>query len=532
MNTTTSDDRAWPRATLPLVRCAVYTRKSTEEGLEQEFNSLDARREAAEAYVRSQAGQGWSLLPARYDDGGFTGGNIDRPALQRLLADIRAGQVDAVLTYKVDRLSRSLLDFARLMEVFEQHKVSFVGITQQFSSATSMGRLVLNVLLSFAQFEREIIAERTRDKVAATRRKGKWAGGRPLLGFDLDPRGGKLLANAQEAQRVRDIFALYLEHGALLPVVQELERRGWANKRWQTKKGQQRGGRPFTKTGLHRLLTNVAYVGRVRYKGEVHPAEHPPLVDAGVFQRVQQLLAGHGPTLGPPARNRPGALLRGLLRCAPCGSAMTPSQAAKGGRRYRYYTCVAAQKRGWHTCPSKSVPAAQVEALVVQQVREVGRDPALLRGALEQARRQGEGRAAELEAEGRALEHDLTRWQGELHLLSGQLRPDEDNAPLVARLAELQERVALIAGRVQKAREQARAVYEGLLDEGQAAQALALFDPLWPELLPGEQARVLGLLLQRVDYGGARGKLSITFHTDGIKALADEFANREKGRRA
>jgi site-specific DNA recombinase len=527
-----NDDRAWPRATLPLVRCAVYTRKSTEEGLEQEFNSLDAQREAAEAYIRSQAGQGWSLLPQRYDDGGFTGGNMDRPALRRLLADIQSGQVDAVIVYKVDRLSRSLLDFARLMETFEKHKVSFVSVTQQFNTATSMGRLVLNVLLSFAQFEREIIAERTRDKVAATRRKGKWAGGRPLLGFDIDPRGGKLLVNAEEAQRVRDTFALYLEHGALLPVVQELERRGWANKRWQTRKGQQRGGRPFTKTGLHRLLTNVAYVGRVRYKGEVHQGEHPPLVEAAAFQRVQQLLAGHGPPLGPPACHRPGALLKGLLRCVPCGSAMTPSHAAKGGRRYRYYTCVTAQKRGWHTCPSKSVPAAEVEALVVAQVQQVGRDPALLRGALEQARRQGEGRAAELAAEGRALEQDLTRWQGELHVLSGQLRPGADNGPLVARLAELQQRVALIAGRVHKVRAQVRAVQEGLLDEGQAARALALFDPLWQELPPAEQARVLGLLVRRVDYDGARGRLSITFHTDGIKALADEFANRAEGRRA
>jgi site-specific DNA recombinase len=527
-----ANDRAWPRPTLPLVRCAVYTRKSTEEGLEQEFNSLDAQREAGEAFVRSQAGEGWALLPARYDDGGFTGGHMDRPALQRLLADIRAGQVDCVVTHRVDRLSRSLLDFARLMETFEKHRVSFVSVTQQFNSATSMGRLVLNVLLSFAQFEREIIAERTRDKVAATRRKGKWAGGRPLLGYDVDPRGGRLLVNAEEAQRVRDIFALYLEHGALLPVVQELERRGWANKSWRTKKGHQRGGRPFTKTGLHRLLTNVAYTGRVRYKGEVHPGEHPPLVDAGVFQRVQQALAQNGPALGPPARGRPGALLKGLLRCGPCGCAMTPSHAAKGGRRYRYYTCVAAQKRGWHTCPSKSVPAGEIEALVVQQVQEAGRDPALLRGALEQARQQAEGQAAQLETEGRALEHDLGRWQGELRLLSGQLRPGADNGPLVARLAELQERVALIAGRVQKVREQVRAAYDGLLDEGQAAAALALFDGLWHELPPGEQARVLGLLVQRVDYDGARGRLAITFHPGGLKALADELASRQEGRSA
>jgi site-specific DNA recombinase len=457
---------------------------------------------------------------------------MDRPALQRLLADIQAGQIDCVVVYKVDRLSRSLLDFARLMETFERHQVSFVSVTQQFNTATSMGRLVLNVLLSFAQFEREIIAERTRDKVAATRRKGKWAGGRPLLGFDIDPRGGRLVVNPDEAERVRAIFALYLEHGALLPVVQELERRGWANKCWQTRKGQRRGGRPFTKTGLHRLLTNVAYVGRVRYKGEVHPGEHPPLVDAAAFQRAQQVLAHNGPALGPPARQRPGALLKGLLRCGPCGCAMTPSHAAKGGRRYRYYTCVAAQKRGWHTCPSKSVPAAEIEALVVEQVREVGRDPALLRGALAQARQQGQGRAAELEAEGRALEHDLTRWQGELHLLSGQLRPGADNGPLVVRLAELQERVALIAGRAQKVRAQIQAVHEGLIDEDEAVTALSLFDPLWQQLSPGEQARVLGLLVRRVDYDGARGRVAITFHTNGLKALADEWAGRQEGQGA
>jgi site-specific DNA recombinase len=208
---------------------------------------------------------------------------------------------------------------------------------------------------------------------------------------------------------------------------------------------------------------------------------------------------------------------------------MTPAHSAKGARRYRYYTCVAAQKRGWHTCPSKSIPAAEIEALVVAQVQEVGRDPALLGSALEQARQQGEGKAAELEAEQRAAEHDLTRWQGELQVLSGQLRPGEDNGPLVARLAELQERVALMADRVQKVREQLRAVHEGLLDEGQAAAALAQLDAAWPGLSPAEQARVLGLLVQRVDYDGARGRVAITFHPGGIKALAGEWAGRPEG---
>src|SRR5262245_9657265 len=259
-----------PPTKLQIVRCAVYTRKSTEEGLEQEFNSLDAQREAAEAYIASQQHEGWACLPDRYDDGGFTGGNTERPALQRLLADIEAGKIDCVVIYKIDRLSRSLLDFAKMMELFERHRVSLVSVTQQFNSATSMGRLILNVLLSFAQFEREIIAERTRDKIAATRRKGKWTGGYPLLGYDVDPKGGRLLVNEEEAVRVCVIFELYLEKQSLLPVVEELARRGWVGKRWRNRKGKERGGQPFTRTSLYRLLTNVAYTGKTRYKGEVH----------------------------------------------------------------------------------------------------------------------------------------------------------------------------------------------------------------------------------------------------------------------
>jgi site-specific DNA recombinase len=209
---------------------------------------------------------------------------MEQPALQRLLAYIAEGKVDCVVVYKVDRWNRSLLDFAKMMETFEHHHVSFVSITLQFNSATSMGRLVRNVLLSLAQFEREIISERTRDKVAATRRKGKWSGGRPVLGYDVDPRGARLLVNEDEAVRVRAIFPLYLEHQALLPGVQELERRGWAGKRWQTRRGHERGGRPFTRTSLHRLLTNVAYIGKSRYKNEVQTGEHAAIVDGNVFQ--------------------------------------------------------------------------------------------------------------------------------------------------------------------------------------------------------------------------------------------------------
>jgi len=350
------------------VRCAIYTRKSTEEGLDQDFNSLDAQREAAEAYVLSQAHAGWTGLSIHYDDGGYSGSNLDRPALQRLLADIQAGQVDCVVTHRVDRLSRSLLDFAKLMETFEHHHVAFVSVTQHFNSATSMGRLVLNVLLSFAQFERELIAERTRDKVAAARRKGKWSGGLPILGYDVDAPSKKLVINEAEAVRVRTIFALYLEQGSLLPVVEELARRGWCTKQSVTRQGRVRGGRPFTKGSLYQLLTNVTYVGRVRYRQEVHPGEQPAIVDRAVWEHVQARLAETGRARRVEQRSRSRALLQGLLRCRPCGCAMTPAHVTHGNKRYRYYTCSAAQKKGWHTCPSKSVPAATLERYVLDQV--------------------------------------------------------------------------------------------------------------------------------------------------------------------
>ena len=358
-----------PKAVNP-VRCAIYTRKSTEEGLDQEFSSLDAQRESGRAYIKSQASLGWTYLSTRYDDGGFTGGNMERPALARLLADIQAGLVDCVVVYKVDRLSRSLLDFARMMATFEKHQVAVVSVTQQFNTGTSMGRLVLNVLLSFAQFEREIISERTRDKIAAARRKGKWSGGMPLLGYDVDPKGSKLVVHAEEAQRVQEIFALYLQCGGLIGTVQELDQRGWTNKRWQTRKGHVRGGLPFSKTSLHHLLTNVVYLGKVKYKEEVHPGEHEGIVDPNIWRQVQEQLGRRG---GSSRERRPsGALLKGLLYCRPCSKAMTPTYACKKGRRrYGYYVCINAIQRGRKTCPAPSLANDPIEQWVLERLREV-----------------------------------------------------------------------------------------------------------------------------------------------------------------
>jgi site-specific DNA recombinase len=280
-----------------------------------------------------------------------------------------------VVVYKVDRLSRSLLDFARMMEVFDRKGVAFVSVTQQFNTATSMGRLMLNVLLSFAQFEREMISERTRDKMAAARRKGKFVGGRPILGYDLDRATKKLVVNEAEAKRVRQIFQLYLKHRALLPVAQELEQRQWVNKHWLTLKNQAVGGKSFTKTNLHNLLTNPIYVGQVTYKQELHAGEQEAIVEPDVWQKTQALLAHNCRERVSPPAIKERALLQGLLRCRNCGRAMTPATSSKKGtKKYRYYVCTSAQARGWDTCPSKSIPAAEIERFVVEQIRAMGRE--------------------------------------------------------------------------------------------------------------------------------------------------------------
>lgn len=357
------------------VRCAIYTRKSTEEGLGQAFNTLDAQREAAEAYIKSQQHEGWRCLPHRYDDGGFSGGTMDRPAFKKLIRDIQAGKIDCVVVYKVDRLSRSIVDFGRTMEEFEKHGCVFVSVTEQFNTKTPVGRMTLNLMATFAQYERELIAERTSDKMGAARRKGKWVGGMPPLGYDVHPDGGRIVINAEEAEHVRGIFDLYLEKESLLEVVHELDGRGWRTKRWTTKKGHARGGNAFEKNTISYLLTNPTYVGKVAFKGKVYDGEHDAIVEPGVWRRAQTLLRRNRRSGGRASRNKHGALLRGLLRCTACDVPMGHTYTQKGERRYRYYTCQNKQKRGAEACPTGSIPAGEIERFVVERIRSIGSDP-------------------------------------------------------------------------------------------------------------------------------------------------------------
>ena len=349
------------------VRCAIYTRVSTEAGLDQDFNSLDAQYDAAQAYIRSQAHAGWELVRTRYDDGGFSGGSTDRPALQQLLADIRANRIDVIVVYKVDRLTRSLADFAKLVELFDANGVSFVSVTQQFNTTTSMGRLTLNVLLSFAQFEREVTSERIRDKIGASKRKGLWVGGVVPLGYHAKDR--KITVIEEEAKTVRHIFRRYLDLGSLNLLLADLRRTGIKTKIRPLSNGRTIGGIPFTRGPIAALLRNRFYVGEVRYRGEIFPGEQAAILDRSLFDAVQARLDQQR-TNHTKARQQSDSLLMGRI-FDDRGTKMTPSYVIKKGVRYRYYIS-AALLHGQSDKASKlnRVPAVEIEQLIAAAVRK------------------------------------------------------------------------------------------------------------------------------------------------------------------
>jgi site-specific DNA recombinase len=343
-----------------VIRCAIYTRKSTEHGLDQEFNSLDAQREACEAYIKSQASQGWKALSQEYDDPAYSGGNLERPALKRLLRDIEAGRIDVIVVYKIDRLTRSLADFAKLVEAFDAKSISFVAVTQQFNTTTSMGRLTLNVLLSFAQFERELASERVRDKIAASRKKGKWTGGTVPLGYDAKDK--KLVINKAEAETVRTIFSLYLELKSFGSLAAELDRRKIVTKRRNTKVAKYNGGIPFTYGPLAYFLKNRIYVGEMHHGEKWFKGEHQAILDRPIFERVQDLLKSNRITRRIK-HSESGALLRGKL-FDDKGNVMTPSFSAKNGIRYRFYVSTALRSRKHSAGSVTRISAPEIEGLV------------------------------------------------------------------------------------------------------------------------------------------------------------------------
>ncbi len=354
------------------IYCAIYTRKSTSEGLDGDFTTLDNQRESSESYIASQKSEGWIALSEKYDDGGFTGANTERPALQKLLEDIEHGHVNCVVVYKVDRLSRSLTDFAKLLELFDQHKVTFVSVTQHFNTNSSMGRLTLNILLSFAQFERELISERTKDKVSAARKKGRWLGGRPVLGYDVDKKEKALVINEKEAKIVREIFEMYPKKGTLVEVAEALNARGILTKHMVFETGSSFGGKVFRKKDVNEILNNYTYIGKVNYEGAIYDGLHQPIVSPELFAQVKKMMTENKArpcylrknTLSPN-------LLMHILWCAHCKTRMVATYASKKNIKYRYYVCHTAHDRGYEHCPTKSVNAQAMENAVLEKVSHI-----------------------------------------------------------------------------------------------------------------------------------------------------------------
>jgi DNA invertase Pin-like site-specific DNA recombinase len=418
-------------------RCAVYTRKSTEEGLDMAFNSLDAQREACEAFVASQKAEGWVLVPDRYDDGGVSGATLERPALKRLLRDVEAGLVDVIVVYKIDRLTRSLADFSKLVETFDANGVTFVSVTQAFNTTTSMGRLTLNVLLSFAQFEREVIAERIRDKFAASRRKGMWMGGVVPFGYRVKNR--KLVIDEREAATVRMIFERFVTVGSGTELARALHAEGVTV----------RSGKPIDKGILYKLLNNRVYVGEAVHKGTSYPGEHAAIISRDLWDKVHAILSVSPRLRAASTRRQTPALLKGLL-FAPNGHAMTPVHTRRRGRLYRYYATTTVDKLGPDTCPIRRVPAAEIEAKVIGQLRTLLNAPEMIVRTL----------------------------------------------------------MAAQAG-------------DPTVTAQQVGAALTTLDPLWEELFPAEQARIVQLLIERIDV--STEGLAIRFRTEGFANLASNF---------
>jgi DNA invertase Pin-like site-specific DNA recombinase len=419
------------------LRCAIYTRKSTEEGLDMEFNSLEAQREACSAYIASQRAEGWVELADQYDDGGFSGGTLERPALKRLLANIEAGRVDVVVVYKIDRLSRALMDFARLVEVFDRHGVTFVSVTQSFNTTTSMGRLTLNVLLSFAQFEREVIGERIRDKVAASRKRGMWMGGFVPMGYRVENR--KLVVREPEAAIIRKIFERFLKVGSATLLARQLKAEDVRSHR----------GRIIDKGSLYRILRNRVYIGLAVHKGIAYPGEHVAIISQSLWDRAQSILKESPRIRACRSRAATPALLKGLL-FGPAGRGMSPTHTRRGGKLYRYYVCQAALKGEVADTEIRRVSAAGIEAAVVDQLRALLKAPEVV----------------------------MATWRA------------------------------------------ARA--EGVeLSEGTVREALERLDPLWEELFPAEQARIVQLLVQRIDL--KPDGLELRLRTHGLGHVVQEL---------
>ena len=445
---------------------------------------------------------------------------MERPALERLLEDVENHRVDCVVVYKVDRLSRSLLDFAKIIETFDHNGVSFVSVTQQFSTTTSMGRLTLNILLSFAQFEREIIGERIRDKVAAAKRKGKFTGGTPPLGYDVDPEKTRLVVNPEEAKLVRHIFKRFAEIGSPLTIADELNKKGITTKAWMTKNGVFREGKPWHKMHIYRVLYNRTYLGEVTHKDKTYPGEHEAIVTKDLWQRAHAVIEDNKRHRSQHVRAKAPALLKGLIRCGACDTAMSPVSTGTAHRNYRYYTCGRASKTGHSNCPVKSVPAGDMEGAVIQQLRAMFKSPEMIAQTYQATRGLEAEELERLRSERTELEARLAELKQAASRLLDSGASDSETTDEIRRT---NEEFVDTQRRFRDIDEEIHGMQARLVSERDVAESLRRLDPIWDELFPLEQSRIVQLLVERVTVNV--DGMNIRIRSNGLHSLVSEVRN-------
>lgn len=497
--------------TTETIPVAIYARKSTDALLEREVHSLSVQRDSAESFIQSQQHRGWKCLDEHFDDNNISGATLERPALKRLKKLILKGKVKVVVINRLDRISRSLSQFLELTEFFDEHDVSLVSVTQNFNTGDSMGRLMVQVIMSFAEFERSLIRDRVKERMQAAKRKGRFTGGHPILGYNIKPEGRALEIDEMEATRVREIFKLYLNLESVKGTANELKKRGWKNKLWITRAGKPIGGSDFSTTGLHNLLRNPIYIGKVKVEDELVDGQHEAIVDTKLYNKVQQQLSNNCMHEGNLKRNSSSSLLKGLLVCTCCDAPFTPNFTKKKNRTYRYYTCHRKRSEGANACPSPNLPAGEIESLVVEQLFTIGSNKDLQDSVYSQLKALVSEKTTQQTQEQKVARQQLDRINREL------TTSRELEAPLsLIRHLELKQNEA------ESVLEDKHRNLIKLPKKAQVADTLREIQSLWPSFTPEERCLFVRSLLHRVDYDSEGGKITLHFSENGFLPQSEE----------
>lgn len=500
-----------------IIKCAIYTRKSTDENLNTDFNSLDSQREYCQSFIKSREGEGWKLHPEEYNDPGFTGGNINRPGLRKLLYDARNKKFQVVVCYKYDRLSRNTKDFLHILEIFDQNQVAFVSVTQPIDTTSSVGRLMRSILMDFSQFEREMISERTRDKMAAMAKRGKWIGSNPILGYNYNPDKKLLEVNPSEAKRVKEIFAIYLKEKSLRISAQTANNKGYRMKSWIARNSNiKKGGAKFNKTNLLRILTNPVFLGKIRYKGQLYKGEHSPIIDEKLFNNVSKILdANNNGAVFQPKRKEVGHnfLLQGIIRCGTCGYAMAPNYAYSRGRKFFYYKCVSVSKMDPSACEVKSISAKEIDRFVLERLSFLAQNQSVVENIVSQSQASIDSTLPLKLKKKSHLMAELGRIQREasnlVRVLAEEGLASQRKGFIMDELDKLNVRQEEIKGMTENTAKDIQALEERKVEASVIRNNLHNFTQVFHRLQPKEKRELVRLFVKEAVFDKAKGKIDL-----------------------